>query len=223
VIAVAGSRHDAVAEELVRRWPGAALCGAEDLTTHGWRWPTSSSIGERKWVIDGATVPDHEVTGVFVRRSTVYPDEFPRTHPDDRTYLAAESHAFLVFVLATTGATVVNPVRDATFGADALRPEEWMAVASRLGVVVAPLRITSGGWPRPFDSTTIVEVVGREPLAEQPVKLADAAVAVTGALGLTWAVAAFDDKDRLGALSITRPPSTDAACRLGQLLLRRAS
>jgi hypothetical protein len=222
VIAVAGSRHDAVAQELVRRWPDAALCGAEDLTTRGWRWPSSSG-SERTWVIDDATVPDREVTGVFVRRSAVYPDEFPRTHRDDRTYLAAEAHAFLVFVLATTGAMVVNPVSDATFGADALRPERWMPVASRLGVTVNPLRIASRGRPRPFDPATIVEVVGREPLAAPPVPLADAAVAVTGALGLTWGVAAFDDEGRLGALSITRPPSTDAACRLGQLLVKRAS
>jgi hypothetical protein len=223
VIAVAGSRHDAVAQELVRRWPAAALCDVDDLITRGWRWPASSGTAERTWVIDGATIPDREVTGVFLRRSTVYPDEFPRTHRDDRTYLAAEVHAFLVFVLATTGAMVVNPVRDAAFGADALGPERWMPIASRLGVAVAPLRITSAARPRPSHPTTIIEVVGSEPLAASPITLADAAVAVTRALGLTWAVAAFNDEGRLSAISITSPPSTEAASRLGQLLAGRAS
>ena len=60
--------------------------------------------------------------GVFVRRSAVYPEEFPSTHPDDRGYLAAEAHAFLVFVLADDArAAVANPVADGALGDDALR------------------------------------------------------------------------------------------------------
>jgi hypothetical protein len=223
VIVVAGSRHDPVALDLVRRWPGAALCDADDLTTRGWNWPATSATAERIWVIDGATLPDREVTGVFLRRSGVYADEFPHTHHDDRDYLAAEAHAFLVFVLATTGATVVNPDVDGALGAEALRPERWMPVAARVGLAVAPLRIASAERQLQRDAATIIEVVGGEPLPAPNASLTDAAVAVTSALGLVWAVAAFDDRGRLSALSTTRPPSTDAAGRLGRLLAGRAT
>jgi hypothetical protein len=223
VIVVAGSRHDPVAQDLVRRWPAAALCGAEDLVRPGWRWPGTTAGGRRTWVIDGTALPDSEVTGVFIRRSAVYPDELTGTHPDDRAYLAAEVHAFLVFVLATTGARVVNPARDGTLGTDAMRPERWIGVASRLGVPVARLRLTSATPPPPADATTIVEVVGGDSMAAPLGPLGEAAVAVTGALGLTWAVAAFDGSGRLSGLSTIRAPSAGAARRLGRLLGARTT
>src|SRR5262245_30078339 len=111
----------------------------------GWRWSSVADAGGRyrQWVIGGDIVLDAEVTGVFLRRSAVYPDELTETHPDDRAYLAAEAHAFLVLVLATTSALVVNPVSEGTLGVDALRPERWMRIAADLGVPVAPLRLSS--------------------------------------------------------------------------------
>ena len=117
-----------------RRWPEAALCAAEDLTASGWLWSSADGEGGRDRLGRRRRGrADTEVTGVFVRRSTVYPDELTGTHPDDRAYLAAEAHAFLVYVLATTRAVVVNPVSDGTLGVDALRPEQWMRVAAALG------------------------------------------------------------------------------------------
>jgi hypothetical protein len=173
-------------------------------------------------VVGGEVVLDAEVTGVFLRRSAVYPDELTGTHPDDRNYLAAEAHAFYIYVLATTNALVVNPVSDGTLGVDALRPERWMRVAAELGVPVAPLRLTSTTpAPRPpRQPESLIEVVAGEALPAG--RLGDATVAVAGALGLRWAVASFDSDNRLCALTATRPPSPEAADRLGILLARRA-
>ena len=42
-------------------------------------------------------------------------------HADDRAYLAAETHAFLVFVLGDDGAVVANPVGDGALGDEAVR------------------------------------------------------------------------------------------------------
>jgi len=232
VIVVAGSRHDPVAVELVRRWPGAALCDAGDLMAPGWRWSasswsasTSSPAGRRTWVVAGSVVPDADVTGVFVRRSAVYPDELGGTHRDDRAYLASEALALLVVVLATTGAVVVNPVDAGTLGTDALRPERWMRVAAELGVDVAPLRLTNGQVsPRPETGPQpecIVEVVAGEACGDTS-RQAVAAVSVAGALGLRWAVAGFDGGGRLCALSTTPAPSPRAADRLGALLGARS-
>ena len=87
-----------------------------------------------RWVIDGATVPDADVTGVLVRRTYVYPEELVTTHRDDREYLAAEATAFLIFVLSRTGAVVINEVGDGALGDDAIRPERWMRVAAGMGM-----------------------------------------------------------------------------------------
>jgi hypothetical protein len=225
VIVVVGSRHDPVAAELVRRWPGAALCNAQDLMASGWRWSSAEGEGarDRRWVVAGEIVLDAEVTGVFLRRSAVYPDELTETHFDDRAYLAAEALAFLVYVLGTTSALVVNPVSEGTLGVDALRPERWMRVAADLGVAVAPLRLssTSSVPGPPTQSESLIEVVAGEALPSG--RLDDTAVVVADALGLRWAIASFDSDDRLCALTVTPAPSPQATDRLGTLLARRAS
>ena len=121
-----------MAVALVESWPAAALCSAEDLTRPGWVWRSPPSGGAR-WVVDGRLIADDDVTGVFVRRSTVYPEELLSTHADDRAYLAAEAHAFLVFVLATTRALVANPVGDGSLGEESVRAERWIAAADESG------------------------------------------------------------------------------------------
>ena len=219
MIVVAGSRHDPVATDLAEQWPDAALCSAEDLTASGWIWPSRPGDPPATWVVDGAVVPDSQVTGVFVRRATVYAEELIATHPDDRAYLAAEAHAFLVYVLHRTAATVVNPVDDGgAFGESALRPEHWMAVAASLGVKVAPLTLRSSQRPRPAEGTTLVEVVGTEHVGAPGASQGDAAVAVCDRLGLRWAVAAFDQRGRLTAITTRSRPSDIAAGHLARLL-----
>jgi len=223
VIVVVGSRHDPVAVELARRWPGAALCGAEDLMAPGWSW---SADGERTWVVGGSTVADREVTGVFVRRTAVLPEELRTTHPEDRAYLAAEAQAMLVFVLATTGATVVNPVEGGLLGLDAFRPERWMPIATALGVPVTPLRLTSAACeqeppgPPSAAARETVEVVDGAACDGSP--SAGAAETVATALGLRWAVAVFDGEGGLAAMTAAPRPSPAAAARLGELLATSA-
>jgi hypothetical protein len=221
VIVVAGSRHDPVAVDLVNRWSGAALCSAEDLVQPGWIWSSEAGGPPSTWVVDGRIVPDDQVTGVFVRRTTVYPGELAGTQPEDRSYLASELHAFLAHVLQATGAVVVNPVDDgATFGEASLRPEHWMAVAAGEGVAVAPLRVRSDRRPRPAEATHLVEVVDGEALGEAPTALAGASVAVCTALDLRWAVTGFDRRERLTALTTNRAPSAEAVTRLLSVLAR---
>lgn len=115
---------------------------------------------------------------------------------------------------------MVNPVSHGTVGADALRPERWMRVAAELGVPVAPLRLTSVALSQRAGAATqpesLVEVVAGE--ASPAGSLADAAVAVTGALALRWAVAGFDRAGRLCTLTTTPAPSPEAAGRLGVVL-----
>ena len=82
MIVVVGRRHDRDACGVVAAWPDARLLSAEDLTSVGWEWAGTGD--PTTWVVDGDRVADEEVSGVFVRRSTVYPDELGHVHPDDR-------------------------------------------------------------------------------------------------------------------------------------------
>lgn len=222
MIVVLASRHDKVAADLVARWPAAALCSAEDLTRRGWVWPAASIGNDATWVIGGEVVPDERVTGVFVRRSTVYGEELMRTHPDDRAYLAAETHAFLAFVLSRTAARVVNPVDDGgTYGEAVLRPERWMQAAVEAGVAVAPLRVRSAGRQHAPVRATSFEVVSEQVLGNSSSLLADAALAVCRCLGLCWAVASFDKGSRLSAITTTPAPSPTATAALARILTRK--
>jgi hypothetical protein len=217
VIAVVGSRHDTVATSIVGALPGAALCSADDLTRPGWLWPVESP--ERAcWVIDGATVPDADVTGVLVRRTYVYPEELVTTHRDDREYLAAEATAFLIFVLSRTGAVVINEVGDGALGDDAIRPERWMRVAAGMGIQVRPLRLRPGQRLRRPARTATVEVVGREAFGGAAPRLRKAATHLAGALGLTYAACVFDGRGALVSVSTMKPPGAEATAALGRLL-----
>lgn len=220
MIVVVGSRHDSVAQSLVKALPGAALCAAEDLTQPGWVWPLASPEPNR-WVINRTVVDDREVTGVLVRRTCVYPEELLSTHPDDREYLAAESTAFLVFVLARTGARVVNPVLGGSLGDDAIRPEQWMPKAVDLGLTLAPLPLKRGAAFHPLARTTTAEVVGGDAFGDAPPQLRAAATKLAAAVGVVYAVFVFDAEHRLIAVSGSRPPSDVALAALGSILSTR--
>jgi hypothetical protein len=222
VIVVVGSRHDRVAAALVRAWPGAALCSAEDLTSPGWRWELPVGPVANTWVVDGEAVPDDDVSGVFVRRSAVYPEELTATHPEDRSYLAAETHAFLVFVLATTSGAVVNPVGDGSLGDEAIRPERWMPAAHGCGLTPAPVRMSNRARPRKLRTRTL-EVVGDESFGDVPERLHRAARALAATLDLAWATFVFDGRSRLVTITATSAPSDEATNALGRLLGRDAA
>ena len=136
------------------------------------------------------------------------------------TTLPSEAHAMLVYVLHRTGATVVNPVTDGgAFGEAALRPEHWMAVAAsarrRRGATGAAQH---AGRPRPATRDDTRRGRRHQHVGDVAATLVDAAVAVCAALGLEWAVLAFDDADRLTAITTRSRPSAAATARLAQLL-----
>ncbi len=217
MIVVIGSRHDSVATALVDAWSDAALCSAEDLTLPGWVWRANAPLW-RRWVINGKVIDDEDISGVFVRRSAVYPEEFLSTHPDDRSYLAAEAHAFLVFVLAETRATVANPVADGALGDEAIRPERWISAAGKAGLSVAPLRLTNRRLQPPQPHPVVVEVVGDDAFGDAPARSKVAALRIVHELDLLWATVVFDRRHRLLTITSARPPGDEAVDALGRLL-----
>lgn len=222
MIVVVGSRHDPVAAALVREWPDSALCSAEDMTAPGWLCRNDRSRPLR-WVVEGRPVEDEDVTGIFVRRSAFYPEEFTSTHPEDRAFLAGEAQAFLGLALSRTRATVANPPRDGALGGEALGFEHWMAAALREGLAIRPFRLTSVRRRRPPRQRPplAVEVAGGESFGDAPAALKAGALRLAEALGLVWATALFDGRRRLMALTVAAEPGPQARQALGALLARR--
>jgi hypothetical protein len=226
MIVIVGSRHDPVARGLAGAWPEAALCSAEDLVSPGWVWPLEPPKGDRrrparKWVIAGDVVDDRELTGIFLRRSAVYPEELAGVHREDRAYLAAEAQAFLSCVLATTAARVVNPVVDGAFGEEALRPDRWPLAAQAAGLAMHPIRMCSKPRRSSVQGTSrVVEVVGGDVIGDAPQRLRSGAAGLTADLGLSWATCIFDQQHRLVTITAARPPGPVAAAALAVLLGR---
>ncbi len=217
MIVVVGSRHDAVAAELVARWPDARLCSVEDLSRTGWLWHLGRPAS-RRWIVDGRAVRDGDISGVFLRRSGVYPQELVAAHPEDRTFLAAEAHAFLSCVLASTRARVINPVVDGAFGEETLGPERYRQAAERLGIPLAPVRVSCSPPRRSRVRVHGVEVVAGETFGAAPARELERARRLAQTLQLTWAVVVFDARQRLLALTVARSPSPQASEALGRAL-----
>lgn len=221
MIVVIGSRHDRVAVSLAEGWPDASLLSAEDLTSVGWVWTEDS--GAQQWVVGGQTIDDRAVTGVFIRRSTVLPEELTHIHPDDRAYLAAETQAFLIAMLGATRANVVNPVGDGALGDELVRPEQWMSAAAAAGLSLRQLRLLSRDRLEHQPIQCKVEVVGRRAFGDAPTSWRSSAVELVGSLNLAWAACAFDASGGLVALTSSAAPSVEAARALGELLAREHS
>jgi hypothetical protein len=220
VIVVLGSRHDPIARSIVDALPNAVLCSADDLTLPGWEWWLGSS-GENHWVAGGARIADAEVTGVLVRRTCVYPEELTRTHADDREYLAAETTAFLSFVLSHTGARVVNPVADGAFGEEAIRVERWMQEAREIPLEVAPLRLSLDAASARAAPATMIEVVGNEAFHDAPHPLLHQFVELAQRLRLDYCRFLLDTEGRLVGVSGAGQPSGPALATLSHLLAGR--
>jgi len=219
VIIVVGSRHDPVAASLAASWPNAGLVSAEDLTSPGWRW--TDRAGAEQWVVGGNAVSDGEVTGIYVRRSRVLPDELLNIHLEDRAYLAAESQAFLIAMLGSTTARVVNPVGDGALGDELVRPELVMAAARAAGLEARPLRLTSREPPQSDAGFQAVEVVGGDAFGDAPSSWRSSAVSMLKSLSLAWAVCVFDEVGQFVALTTSAAPSPPASQALAELLARK--
>lgn len=135
MIVVVAPRLDPAGQDLVESWAafGAALLGAEDLTSPGWVFDVADP-GTGTAVVEGRAVPVEAICGVVTRRPAVLAEELRVISADDREYVAAEVNAFLLAWLAALPCAVVNRPTATSLCGPAWSPLRWAATARRAGV-----------------------------------------------------------------------------------------
>jgi hypothetical protein len=162
VIIVLAHQSDQQARRLIARWSGygAMLLTPAHLSLPGWRlqpgrpsrW--SAIVGERR--LDEAT----PLLGVLSRLPRVKADDLDGIIPEDRPYVAAEMTAFLASWLAELRCSVVNPPTPDCLAGPAWRAEEWVTLATRLGIPVSTIRRSTRP-PQQVTATAMVTIAGR--------------------------------------------------------------
>jgi hypothetical protein len=167
ILVVIASAWDEAARSLVERWsPRAArLLTPSDLSLPGWRHRVGS-VSASTAIVSGEPIAASAIGGVYTRLPGVYEHELLQIAPEDRAYVAAEMHAFLVSWLTELPCPVVNRPTPVCLAGPAWRHEQWIHVADRVGIRVAPARrrvsLTAPAEPEtPPTAGATVTVVGR--------------------------------------------------------------
>jgi hypothetical protein len=165
LLIVLASRHDVVARQLVERWEayGACLLTCRDLSEPGWRYRLADPAAATA-VIAGRPVAASEIRGVLIRLPWVTEDELPHIVPSDRSYVAAEMSAFLVFWLSELTCPILNRPSPGRLNGPSWRSQQWIAHAAQVGLRVVfeerQLSMAASSTPRQPSATYSVTVVG---------------------------------------------------------------
>ena len=105
----------------------------------GWRQRLSASDGGIA-VAERKVLAQKEITGVLTLLPCVFEQELVDIAPADRSYVAAEMTAFLLFWLSRLRCPVLNRPTPTCLSGPYWRREKWISVAAQAGISVQPLR-----------------------------------------------------------------------------------
>lgn len=175
---VLASRLDHEAQHLVHRL-GAERFGLmtpDDLSLVGWRFDPLRV--NRGWaVVAGQTLQTEDIEGVLNFLPTVQPFELTHIMEDDRIYVAAEMHAFLMAWLTALSCPVVNrPLPPYLVGPGWSR-SRWQFQAHSLG-------LETEADPAASRQLSWVSIVGSQVLGTTDRKVTQAALQLARAASL---------------------------------------
>jgi hypothetical protein len=148
MIIILANRWDQAPRLVASRWMPCevGVLTSQDLSVAGWRQRSrfkedDIAVTERK------LVPQKEITGVLTLLPCVFEHELVDIVHRDRSYVAAEMTAFLLFWLARLKCPVLNPPSASCLSGPYWRREQWVRLAARAGIPVQPMRrqTTSNG------------------------------------------------------------------------------
>jgi hypothetical protein len=154
VIVILASRNDELAQSLITRWQpyDAVLLTCADLSVRGWR--DSLGLAASTAVVGGREIAQEEIRGVLTRVPGIFEQELLHIISADRAYVAAEMTAFLTSWLSRLACPILNRPTPTSLSGPYWRPEQWTAVAARLGIPVCPVQrhvaLASAGAPMQY-------------------------------------------------------------------------
>jgi hypothetical protein len=115
--------------------------------------------------VRGQPIPQQDITGVLARLPWVTEGEVIEIAAQDRSYVAAEISAFLLFWLSQLHCPVLNPPTPTCLSGPCWRAEKWAHMAARAGIPIVPIRRDTRLDSPPVASlpatTVCVTIVGR--------------------------------------------------------------
>ncbi len=103
---------------------------------------------EGRFVLGGRVHAVREIDGVLVRSPTILESELASITPSDRSYVAAEMNAFLVYWLSALDRPVLNRPTPRSLGGPGWYPEHWIHCAASVGLQTVPMTraVSASGW-----------------------------------------------------------------------------
>jgi hypothetical protein len=141
MIVIVASRWDQTPALIAAQWthqPVAFLTSA-DLSMSGWRQRTNRANGATA-VAEGKVLDQSEITGVLTLLPWVYEYELVDIVPEDRSYVAGEMTAFLLFWLSRLRCPVLNRPTPTSLSGPYWRREKWVSAAAQAGIPAEPVR-----------------------------------------------------------------------------------
>lgn len=134
---ILASRWDVTARPLSEAWQAwnAQVLTPEMIGAGRMRFRQNGTVHSR-FHLGGMEVTDVAIAAVLTRLPCVSASEFPAIHPEERSYVAAETHAFLVAWLYSLRCPVVNRPRGVSLAGPSWRPQQWTSAAAAAGLKV---------------------------------------------------------------------------------------
>lgn len=145
MILIVANRWDQTPALVASHWthqPVAVLTSA-DLSVSGWRQRLKTGCGETV-VAEGKVLDQTDITGVLTLLPWVFENELVDVVPEDRSYVAAEMTAFLLFWLWRLRCPVLNRPSPTSLSGPYWRREKWVSVASGAGIAAEPVHRHAG-------------------------------------------------------------------------------
>ena len=141
VILIVANRWDKTPASIASRWApcDVGVLTAQDLSVAGWRQRLNTS-DEGTVVAAGQLVPQKEITGVLTLLPCVYEQELVDIRAQDRSYVAAEMTAFLLFWLSRLRCPVLNRPTPTCLSGPYWRREKWVRIAALAGIAAESVR-----------------------------------------------------------------------------------
>lgn len=167
------SPMDTAAHVFVNRFAGRGVRSltSASVSQEGWKIAVRGGAGaaevELTAAVDGRRVRQEEIQGVITRLSYVSEDELGHIVPEDRSYVAAEMHAFLFAFLEALPRRVVNPPSPGCLYGPNIRAVQWRRLARQLGIPVEQDLRDVGGSPTSYPTIDVTVIfdqsIGKPP------------------------------------------------------------